>query len=170
MVHPLIVTCCGLRDVAYHCLQQQAHPARAQYQKRCANCTKACVLVSHYTWQLHPIKHTVAGPALPPAVVFVPLVSCAYHVMQPLMAALTDSVCNTTLCGQVWVDSLNPEYLEKALADVVHDIMSALWALLKPSNPLKPHAMAAMQLLGKLGESSDTAAAPATEDCRLAAP
>jgi transformation/transcription domain-associated protein len=53
---------------------------------------------------------------------------------------------------QVWVDSLNPEYLENALADVVGDIMGALWGLLRPSQPLRSHAMAAMQLLGKLGE------------------
>ncbi|WIA37453.1 hypothetical protein OEZ86_014371 [Tetradesmus obliquus] len=52
---------------------------------------------------------------------------------------------------EVWVDSLNPEYLENALADVVGDIMGALWALLRPSQPLRSHAMAAMQLLGKLG-------------------
>lgn len=50
------------------------------------------------------------------------------------------------------MDSLNPEYLENALADVVGDIMGALWALLRPSQPLRSHAMAAMQLLGKLGE------------------
>lgn len=55
-------------------------------------------------------------------------------------------------CVQVWVDSLNPEYLENALADVVHDVMGALWGLLKPSHPMRGHAMAAMQLLGKLGE------------------
>jgi hypothetical protein len=53
---------------------------------------------------------------------------------------------------QVWVDNLNPEYLEKALADVVEDVMSGLWALLRPSHASRQHALTAMTLLGKLGE------------------
>jgi hypothetical protein len=52
---------------------------------------------------------------------------------------------------EIWVDNLNPEYLEKALSDVMQDVMAALWALLRPSQPVRPHAMAAMTLLGKLG-------------------
>lgn len=57
------------------------------------------------------------------------------------------------VCLQVWVDSLNPEFLEPAMAEVIHEIMPALWALLKPSPyPIKAPANTAMTLLGKLGE------------------
>jgi transformation/transcription domain-associated protein len=37
---------------------------------------------------------------------------------------------------EVWVDSLNPDFLEPAVADVVGDLMPALWAMLKPGHPL----------------------------------
>lgn len=39
---------------------------------------------------------------------------------------------------ETWVDNLNPEYLEPAMSEVVQDLMTALWALLKPSNQLAP--------------------------------
>eukprot|EP00798_Chlamydomonas_sp_ICE-L_P011536 gene11536-34248_t len=48
----------------------------------------------------------------------------------------------------VWVDSLNPEFLEPAMSEVVHELMTALWALLKPSSAL---ATKALIMLGKLG-------------------
>jgi hypothetical protein len=59
-------------------------------------------------------------------------------------------VLASSLCPQV--DNLNPEYLEKALENVMDQVMGALWGLLKPSTTMRPHAIAAMQLLGKLGE------------------
>ena len=61
-----------------------------------------------------------------------------------------------------WVDSMNPDYLEPCIADCEVDLMTALWALLRPppaapgvataapSGP-GPHALRALQLLGKLG-------------------
>jgi hypothetical protein len=54
--------------------------------------------------------------------------------------------------AEYWVDNLNPEYLEKALANVMSQVMGALWGLLKPSTTMRPHAVTAMQLLGKLGK------------------
>lgn len=52
---------------------------------------------------------------------------------------------------ELWLDSLNPEYLEHALGHTATDVMAALWALLRPAHTQRPHALAAMQLLGKLG-------------------
>lgn len=37
---------------------------------------------------------------------------------------------------QVWVDNLNPEFLEPAMSEVISDLMHGLWALLKYNNPL----------------------------------
>ena len=37
---------------------------------------------------------------------------------------------------ELWVDSLNPEFLEPAMAEVVQELMMALWALLKPGAQL----------------------------------
>lgn len=79
------------------------------------------------------------------------------RLVKPLALALrgSDELVSLGLrTFEVWVDSLNPEYLENALSDVVHDVMGALWALLKPSHSMRPHALAAMQLVGKLGKLS----------------
>ena len=37
---------------------------------------------------------------------------------------------------EVWVDNLNPEFLEPAMSEVISDLMHGLWALLKYNNPL----------------------------------
>jgi transformation/transcription domain-associated protein len=52
---------------------------------------------------------------------------------------------------ETWVDSLNPEFLEPAMADVLHELMPALWALVKPTSQLKSTSHMAVMLLGKLG-------------------
>jgi streptolysin S family bacteriocin protoxin len=62
--------------------------------------------------------------------------------------------------AEYWVDNLNPEYLEKALANVMAQVMGALWGLLKPSTTMRPHAVTAMQLLGKLGKHGGDEAMP----------
>eukprot|EP00879_Flechtneria_rotunda_P005042 GHRR01005319.1.p1 GENE.GHRR01005319.1~~GHRR01005319.1.p1 ORF type:complete len:3477 (+),score=1416.33 GHRR01005319.1:1112-11542(+) len=75
-------------------------------------------------------------------------------MVKPLVMALQGSeelVSSGLRTFELWVDSLNPEYLEKALGTSVNDVMAALWSLLKPNHSLRPHALAAMQLLGKLG-------------------
>ena len=77
-------------------------------------------------------------------------------LMAPLVLALKGPSEELIMLGlktlELWVDSLNPEFLEPAMADVVHEVMPALWAMLKPVGLAKSPAVAAMQLLGKLGE------------------
>lgn len=84
-------------------------------------------------------------------------------LMRPLVAALKSGSDDLVMLGlrtlEVWVDSLNPEFLEPAMAEVVHSLMAALWALLRPvsghyaASGAKASHMA-MQLLGKLGGRS----------------
>lgn len=42
---------------------------------------------------------------------------------------------------EMWVDAFTPEIIEVALANVMPELMLALWALLKPSSPLGPKAL-----------------------------
>lgn len=90
------------------------------------------------------------------------------RMMRPLVVALQGSN-ELVLLGlktlECWVDSLNPEYLEPTMADVVHEIMSTLWGILRPAagggavppvvtpatTNTKSPALLALQLLGKLG-------------------
>ncbi len=83
-------------------------------------------------------------------------------LMRPLVMALKGNdelVVLGLKTLECWVDSLNPEFLEPAMADVVHEVIPALWALLKPGHynmtSQKSPAMMAMALLGKLGEWND---------------
>jgi hypothetical protein len=79
------------------------------------------------------------------------------RLVVPLALALSgpdELVAQGLRTAEYWVDNLNPEYLEKALANVMGQVMGALWGLLKPNTTMRPHAIAAMQLLGKLGEYS----------------
>jgi hypothetical protein len=57
------------------------------------------------------------------------------RLMRPLVAALRGSnelvqLALRTL--EYWVDSLNPEFLEPAMAEVTRDLMTALWSHLRP--------------------------------------
>ena len=57
------------------------------------------------------------------------------RLMSPLVAALGASDALATLglrTMEYWVDSLNPEFLEPAMAPVVPALMRALWAHLRP--------------------------------------
>ncbi|KAK9813301.1 hypothetical protein WJX72_012102 [[Myrmecia] bisecta] len=74
------------------------------------------------------------------------------RLMQPLVAALKgpdELVALGLRTLEYWVDSLNPEFLEPAMAPVQQELMHALWAHLKPA----PYHFGgkALQLLGKLG-------------------
>ena len=51
---------------------------------------------------------------------------------------------------EVWVDSLNPEFLEPAMAPVEAELLRSLWSHLKPYPPYVL-GIKALQLLGKLG-------------------
>ena len=77
-------------------------------------------------------------------------------VLPRLMAPLADALAGPPALASLglrtleyWVDSLNPEFLEPALAPVGPALHAALWAHLRPHPyPLGPKALA---LLGKLG-------------------
>ena len=54
---------------------------------------------------------------------------------------------------EMWVDNLNPEFLEPAMSDVIADLMHGLWALLKFNNPLatKVRALPTGWVRGRVG-------------------
>ena len=54
---------------------------------------------------------------------------------------------NSSYCGHV--RSLNPEFLEPAMQEVMGDLMSTLWGHLKPQN--NPFGPRVLNLLGKMG-------------------
>ena len=63
------------------------------------------------------------------------MLSVLGRLMGPLVAALGGSDALVTLglrTLEYWVDSLNPEFLEPAMAPVVPQLMRALWAHLRP--------------------------------------
>ncbi|KAL3681984.1 hypothetical protein R1sor_000006 [Riccia sorocarpa] len=74
------------------------------------------------------------------------------RLMKPLVLALNGS---DELVGlglrtlEFWIDSLNPEFLEPSMANVMSELMLTLWSHLRP----KPYPWGAksLQLLGKLG-------------------
>ncbi|KAL0051806.1 hypothetical protein WJX82_002492 [Trebouxia sp. C0006] len=73
-------------------------------------------------------------------------------LMRPLVMALQEG---QELVGlglrtlEYWVDSLNPEFLEPAMQEVIGDLMSTLWGHLKPQN--NPFGPRVLNLLGKMG-------------------
>ncbi|CAA6673494.1 unnamed protein product [Spirodela intermedia] len=50
---------------------------------------------------------------------------------------------------EYWIDSLNPDFLEPNMANVMSEVILALWSHLRP--PPYPWGAKALQLLGKLG-------------------
>ncbi|GFR40173.1 hypothetical protein Agub_g730, partial [Astrephomene gubernaculifera] len=74
------------------------------------------------------------------------------RLMRPLTMAIRHGPEELSLAAvktlEVWVDNLNPEFLEPAMQEVIADLMHGLWALLKFNNPLATKALA---LLGKMG-------------------
>lgn len=91
------------------------------------------------------------------------LLPSIHKLMRPLVMALRSQKDELIMLGlrtlEVWIDSLNPEFLEPAMSDVVHQLMSALWALLKPvsghyATQGSKASLMSMQLLGKLGGRS----------------
>ena len=50
---------------------------------------------------------------------------------------------------EYWIDSLNPDFLEPNMANVMSEVILALWAHLRP--PPYPWGAKSLQLLGKLG-------------------
>ncbi|KAM7251269.1 hypothetical protein ACFE04_023152 [Oxalis oulophora] len=74
------------------------------------------------------------------------------RLMKPLVICLKG---NNELIGlglrtlEFWVDSLNPDFLEPSMGNIMSDVMLALWAHLRP--PPYPWGGKALHILGKLG-------------------
>ncbi|CAI0392859.1 unnamed protein product [Linum tenue] len=74
------------------------------------------------------------------------------RLMRPLVLCLKggDDLVNLGLRTlEFWVDSLNPDFLEPSMANVMSEVILALWSHLRP--PPYPWGGKALQLLGKLG-------------------
>lgn len=90
------------------------------------------------------------------------------RMMKPLVLALKGS---GDLVGlglrtlEFWIDSLNPDFLEPSMANVMSEVILALWSHLRP--PPYPWGMKALQLLGKLGgRNRRFLKEPLTLDCK----
>ncbi|XP_048334555.2 uncharacterized protein LOC107424364 isoform X2 [Ziziphus jujuba] len=74
------------------------------------------------------------------------------RLMKPLVLCLKgndDLVSLGLRTLEFWVDSLNPDFLEPSMANVMSDVILALWSHLRPTP--YPWGAKALQLLGKLG-------------------
>lgn len=64
------------------------------------------------------------------------LLSVLPKLMLPLLKALQSNAHSLVNLGlrtlEYWVDSLNPEFLEPAMAQVVEPLMTTIWSHLKP--------------------------------------
>ncbi|XP_074572437.1 uncharacterized protein LOC141828947 isoform X1 [Curcuma longa] len=74
------------------------------------------------------------------------------RLMKPLVLALkgSDDLVSLGLRTlEFWIDSLNPDFLEPIMANVLSEVILALWSHLRPLP--YPWGTKALQLLGKLG-------------------
>ncbi|KAK6237341.1 hypothetical protein QUC31_002810 [Theobroma cacao] len=74
------------------------------------------------------------------------------RLMKPLVLCLkgSDDLVSLGLRTlEFWVDSLNPDFLEPSMANVMSEVILALWSHLRPTP--YPWGGKALQLLGKLG-------------------
>ncbi|XP_061345669.1 uncharacterized protein LOC133291419 isoform X4 [Gastrolobium bilobum] len=74
------------------------------------------------------------------------------RLMKPLVLCLkgSDELVSLGLRTlEFWVDSLNPDFLEPSMANVMSEVILALWSHLRPAP--YPWGAKALQLLGKLG-------------------
>ncbi|XP_077231461.1 uncharacterized protein LOC143864410 isoform X2 [Tasmannia lanceolata] len=74
------------------------------------------------------------------------------RLMKPLVLALKgsdDLVALGLRTLEFWIDSLNPDFLEPSMANVMSEVILALWSHLRPTP--YPWGAKALQLLGKLG-------------------
>ncbi|KAF7809661.1 transformation/transcription domain-associated protein-like [Senna tora] len=80
------------------------------------------------------------------------LLPCLSRLMKPLVLCLkgSDDLVSLGLRTlEFWVDSLNPDFLEPSMANVMSEVILALWSHLRPAP--YPWGAKALQLLGKLG-------------------
>ncbi|KAJ0907922.1 putative non-specific serine/threonine protein kinase [Helianthus annuus] len=74
------------------------------------------------------------------------------RLMKPLVMCLngSDELVSLGLRTlEFWIDSLNPDFLEPSMANVMSDVILALWSHLRPAP--YPWGGKSLQLLGKLG-------------------
>lgn len=74
------------------------------------------------------------------------------RLMRPLVLCLkgSDDLVSLGLSTlEFWVDSLNPDFLEPSMANVMSEVILSLWSHLRPAP--YPWGGKALQLLGKLG-------------------
>ncbi|XP_075498359.1 LOW QUALITY PROTEIN: SAGA complex/NuA4 acetyltransferase complex subunit TRA1-like [Primulina tabacum] len=74
------------------------------------------------------------------------------RLMKPLVMCLkgSDDLISLGLRTlEFWIDSLNPDFLEPSMANVISEVILALWSHLKPAP--YPWGGKSLQLLGKLG-------------------
>ncbi|XP_031475658.1 uncharacterized protein LOC116247605 isoform X2 [Nymphaea colorata] len=74
------------------------------------------------------------------------------RLMKPLVLALkgNDELVSLGLRTlEYWIDSLNPDFLEPSMANLMSEVILALWSHLRPKP--YPWGAKALQLLGKLG-------------------
>ena len=148
----------SLLRVFFKACQASREPLKALYQECVPRLAPA---LSSFLAMIHGPNSTPLRPLLVELCLTLPaqlssLLPLLPRLMRPLVLALQGPGEELVMTGlrtlECWVDSLNPEFLEPAMADVVSEVMPALWALLRPSGyPMKPPALVAMTLLGKLG-------------------
>ena len=76
------------------------------------------------------------------------------YLMRPLTIALhagPDLVSQSLKTLELCIDNLNQEFLEPIFAPVMDELMSALWAHLKPLPYNRLHSVTALRILGKFG-------------------
>jgi transformation/transcription domain-associated protein len=76
------------------------------------------------------------------------------YLMKPLVFALRggpDQVSQGLRTLELCIDNLTADFLDPTMGPVLRDLMSALNRLLKPIPANRPHANAAVKILGKLG-------------------
>ncbi|KAG9129909.1 hypothetical protein Leryth_007000 [Lithospermum erythrorhizon] len=74
------------------------------------------------------------------------------RLMKPLVMSLkgSDDLVSLGLRTlEFWIDSLNPDFLEPSMANVMSEVILALWSHLRPTP--YPYGPKSLQLLGKLG-------------------
>ncbi|KAL4854024.1 Transcription-associated protein 1 [Chlorella vulgaris] len=77
------------------------------------------------------------------------------RMMHAVLRALRGSDQSVSVALKVldlWVDSFNPEFIERSMAGVIHDLMLALWARIQPHPSL--HGIKVAEIMGKLGGRS----------------
>jgi transformation/transcription domain-associated protein len=76
------------------------------------------------------------------------------YLMKPLVLALqggTEQVSQGLRTLELCIDNLTADFLDPTMVPVLRDLMQALNRLLKPIPANRPHANAAVKILGKLG-------------------